>query len=240
LRHKEQWFPAAHPPIVERELWDQVHAILATNCRVRGGAIQAVVSFLLKGIVFGADGRALSPWHSTKKSNGRRYRYYIPMRDTKEQAGASGLPRLPAAELESAVLEQLRAILRVPAPLGDLLPQATKLDPTLDEAKVTVATTHLDGVPDVIAASDGRLTLSVPIQIKRRSGRKLATLPNGEADQPRPWDVAATPMQLANACGARSPMFASPCLLSMPASKVPSVSRAGRPPATAVCRSNRP
>jgi site-specific DNA recombinase len=148
LRHKEQWFPAAHPPIIERELWDRVHAILSTNCRVRGGATQAVVPFLLKGIVFGNDGRALSPWHSTKKSNGRRYRYYIPMRDTKEQAGASGLPRLPAAELESAVLEQLRGILRAPALLGDLLSQATKLDPTLDEAKVTVAMTRLDAIWD--------------------------------------------------------------------------------------------
>jgi site-specific DNA recombinase len=129
-------------------LWDRVHTILATNCRVRGGATQAVVPFLLKGIVFGNDGRALSPWHSTKKSSGRRYRYYIPMRDTKEQAGASGLPRLPAAELESAVLEQLRGILRAPALLGDLLSQASKQDPTLDEAKVTVAMTRLDAIWD--------------------------------------------------------------------------------------------
>ena len=59
------------------------------------------------------------------------------------------------------------------------------------------------GAPDVIAASDGRLTLSVPIQIKRRSGRKLVTLPNGEAANPRPWDVAATPMQVALARGHR-------------------------------------
>ncbi len=59
------------------------------------------------------------------------------------------------------------------------------------------------GAPDVIAASDGRLTLSVPIQIKRRSGRKLVTLPGGETGQPRPWDVAATPMQLALARGHR-------------------------------------
>ena len=70
------------------------------------------------------------------------------MRDTKEQAGASGLPRLPAAELESAVLEQLRGILRAPALLGDLLSQAIKLDPTLDEAKVTVAMTRLDAIWD--------------------------------------------------------------------------------------------
>ena len=148
LRHREQWVPGAHPPIVERELWDSLHAILATNCRMRRGATQAVVPFLLKGIVFGNDGRALSPWHSTTKSNGRRYRYYIPMRDTKEQAGASGLPRLPAAELESAVLEQLRGILRAPALLGDLLSQAIKLDATLDEAKVTVAMTRLDAIWD--------------------------------------------------------------------------------------------
>ncbi len=95
LRHKEQWYPAEHPPIIDRELWDNVHAILATHGRMRGNAMRATVPYLLKGIVFGNDGRALSPWHTTKK-NGRRYRYYVPQRDTKEHAGASGLPRLPA------------------------------------------------------------------------------------------------------------------------------------------------
>jgi len=59
------------------------------------------------------------------------------------------------------------------------------------------------GTPDVISSSDGRLTLTIPIQIKRRSGRKLVTLPNGETAQPRPWDVAATPLQLALARGYR-------------------------------------
>jgi hypothetical protein len=219
--------------------------------------------------VFGNDGRALSPWHTTKK-NGRRYRYYVPQRDAKEHAGASGLPRLPAAELESAVLDQLRAILRAPNLLGDMLPQAIKLDPTLDEAKITVAMTRLDaiwdqlfpaeqtrivkllvekvivspndlevrlrangierlvlelrpepveptsggagmsdiriqktGEPDILQTSDGRLTLSVPIQIKRRSGRKLVTLPNGETAPVRPWDVAPTSIQLALARGHR-------------------------------------
>ena len=147
LRHKEQWYQAEHPPIVDRELWDNVHAILATNGRVRGNATRATVAYLLKGIVFGNDGRALSPWHTTKK-NGRRYRYYVPQRDAKEHAGASGLPRLPAAELESAVLDQLRAILRSPDLLGEMLPQAIKLDPTLDEARITVAMTRLDVIWD--------------------------------------------------------------------------------------------
>lgn len=59
------------------------------------------------------------------------------------------------------------------------------------------------GKPGVIEASDGRLTLSVPIQIKRRSGRKLVTLPNGETIKPRPWDTTTTPLQLAVARGHR-------------------------------------
>ena len=59
------------------------------------------------------------------------------------------------------------------------------------------------GEPDVIEASDGRLTLSVPIQIKRRSGRKLVTLPNGETVKARPWDTATTPLQMALARGHR-------------------------------------
>ncbi len=53
------------------------------------------------------------------------------------------------------------------------------------------------GEPDIVEASDGRLTLSVPIQIKRRSGRKLVTLPNGETAPVRPWDVAPTYIQRA-------------------------------------------
>lgn len=63
-------------------------------------------------------------------------------------AGASGLPRLPAAELESAVLDQLRLVLRSPNLLGEILPRAIELDPTLDEAKITVAMTRLDAIWD--------------------------------------------------------------------------------------------
>lgn len=59
------------------------------------------------------------------------------------------------------------------------------------------------GTPEVIKSSDGRLTLSVPIQFKRRAGRKQVTLPNGEPGKPRPWDTAATALQMAVARGHR-------------------------------------
>ncbi len=59
------------------------------------------------------------------------------------------------------------------------------------------------GAPEVTQSSDGRLTLTVQIRFKRRGGRKQVTLPNGEPGTPRPWDTAATALQLALARGHR-------------------------------------
>lgn len=59
------------------------------------------------------------------------------------------------------------------------------------------------GQPEVITASDGSLTVTVPIRIKRRGSRKAVTLPDGGAVQPRPWDDTPTPIQLALARGHR-------------------------------------
>jgi hypothetical protein len=58
------------------------------------------------------------------------------------------------------------------------------------------------GKPEVIAASDGGLTVTVPIRIKRRGLRKTVTLPDGGVE-PRPWDTTPTPLQLALARGHR-------------------------------------
>ncbi|WP_413894003.1 LacI family transcriptional regulator [Candidatus Skiveiella danica] len=62
---------------------------------------------------------------------------------------------------------------------------------------------HKTGDAEVMQSSDGRLTLSVPILFKRRGGRKQVTLPNGEPGIARPWDTAATPLQMALARGHR-------------------------------------
>ena len=59
------------------------------------------------------------------------------------------------------------------------------------------------GRSEVIAASDGSLTVTVPIQIKRRGLRKVVTLPDGGNLDSRPWDATPTPLQLALARGHR-------------------------------------
>lgn len=63
---------------------------------------------LLKGLLFGADGRALSPTHTRK--GGRLYRYYVAQRVMKGDAGGddSIVRRVSAAEIEGAVMSQVR------------------------------------------------------------------------------------------------------------------------------------
>ena len=188
LRHKELWYQAEHPPIITKSIWDDAHAILSTNGRVRATTTRAKTQYLLKGIVFGSDGRAMSPFQ-TAKQNGRRYRYYVPQRDIKEHAGASGLPRMPAAELESAVLEQLRGHLRSPDVVREVLPQAQKYDPTLDEAIVTVAMKRLDDVWDQLFPAE-------QMRIVRLLVRQVTVSPNNMSMDLHPTGIQRLVLEL--------------------------------------------
>ena len=145
LKHRGEYVESTHPAIIDKALWDEAHALLQVNGRIRSATSRGKVDFLLKGLLTGPDGRALSPWHTTK-TNGRTYRYYLSTRDIHEGRGTSGLPRLPAAELEVAVVAQLRQLLRTPEMIEAMVPQALALDPTLDAAQVTVAMTQVDRV----------------------------------------------------------------------------------------------
>lgn len=57
-----QWVPGAHAPIIRVELWEQAQALLSARRRSRRRKKKSLDdSFLLAGLVFGADGRAYSP-----------------------------------------------------------------------------------------------------------------------------------------------------------------------------------
>lgn len=61
------WQRGAHDPIIDGALWAQVQALLENRSR-RGDSradTENDTIFMLKGRVFGADGRAMSPWLSS-------------------------------------------------------------------------------------------------------------------------------------------------------------------------------
>ena len=110
--HKGTSYPGEHPAIMPQVLWDKVHAILATNGGVRRNRTRAQTPALLKGLIFGPNGRAMTPSHTRRR--GKLYRYYVAMEAIKEGADACAVRRLPAAEIETAVIGHLRALLDTP------------------------------------------------------------------------------------------------------------------------------
>jgi hypothetical protein len=67
---------------------------------------------LLKGLLYGPDGAAFSPSHTRKGD--RLYRYYVSQTVLKHGAGSCPVARVPAAEIEAAVIGQIRGMLRAP------------------------------------------------------------------------------------------------------------------------------
>ncbi len=142
--HKGQVYPGEHQAIVPRELWDQAHAVLQISPRVRANQNRAQTPALLKGLIFGVDGRALSPTHARK--NGRLYRYYVAQRVLKGDAAGddSIVRRVSAAEIEAAVVDQVRALLRQPEIVVGTWRAARRDAPELTEAETQDALHRLD------------------------------------------------------------------------------------------------
>jgi DNA invertase Pin-like site-specific DNA recombinase len=110
--HKGTAYPGEHVAIIDQELWDKVHAILAENSRTRSARTRAQTPALLKGLIFGPTGAAMSPTHT--RTGNRLYRYYVSQDVLKRGPDGCPVGRVPAAEIEAAVVDQLRGVFRQP------------------------------------------------------------------------------------------------------------------------------
>ena len=110
--HKGVPYPGEHQAIIQSVLWDRVHTILRESPRKRAANTRAQTPSLLKGLIFGPTGRAMTPAHTRR--GGKLYRYYVSTDALKRDAEACPVRRIPAAEIESAVIEQVRVVLRSP------------------------------------------------------------------------------------------------------------------------------
>jgi DNA invertase Pin-like site-specific DNA recombinase len=139
--HKGVSYPGEHKAIVPRHLWDTVHSVLGENARRRAARARAQTPALLKGIIFGPTGCAMTPTHTRKR--GRLYRYYIASDLLKHDADYP-VRRVPAGEIESAVVDQVRGLLRAPEIIVRTWRKAKQLTPDIDEGEVREALHRLD------------------------------------------------------------------------------------------------
>jgi hypothetical protein len=144
--HKGKSYPGEHDGIIPPELWDRVHAILRESPRGRSAKTRTTAPALLRGLLFGSDGRAMSPSHTRKQ--GRLYRYYVSQ--TVLQGGGADLTirRVPAGEIEGLVMTQMRALLCQPEVVVGTWHAARSEATDVTEAEVRDALARLDPVWD--------------------------------------------------------------------------------------------
>jgi len=144
--HKGTSYPGEHDAIIDREVWDKVHAILQESPRRRAARTRAVTPALLKGLLFGPDGAAFSPTHTRK--GGKLYRYYVSQTVLKHGAGSCPVGRVSAGEIEAAVTAQIRAVFRQPEIVAGTWKAARAQDGDITEAEARDALTRLDPLWD--------------------------------------------------------------------------------------------
>ena len=145
LKSRGGWIQGTHEPIIDPTLWDRAQAVFTVNPQRRANLSRSRAVYPLKGILVDQEGHAMVGWHTTKP-NGKRYCYYLSQVELKVGSGIAPLPRIPAAEIEGLVLDQLREVLRAPEILERVCAQAGVLEPGLDEAQVVVAMTQIDRI----------------------------------------------------------------------------------------------
>ena len=154
--HKGKSYPGEHAAIIARALWDKVHAILAESPRKRAAQTRAQTPALLKGLLFGPGGAAFSPTHTRKGD--KLYRYYVSQAVLKRGRDACPVGRVPAAEIESAVIDQLRAVFRQPEIIVGTWRAARSHDAEVTETNVREALEQLDPLWDeLFPAEQARL-----------------------------------------------------------------------------------
>src|SRR6185295_16553077 len=142
--HKGTSYPGEHKAIISKSLWDKVYSVLREGPRQRAARTRAQTPALLKGLLFGPTGCAMTPTHTRK--GGRLYRYYIATDLLKHDAPACTVRRVPAAEIEGAVIDQVRGLLRSPEMIVRTWRAGKRLVAGLDESEVRAALQRLDPV----------------------------------------------------------------------------------------------
>jgi hypothetical protein len=122
-----------------------VQATLSANGRARASVTRTATPALLRGLIFCQKGRALTPAHTKKRS--RLYRYYVSTDVIRGRESTGGGPlRLSADTAETAVLREIRRLLRAPEIVAQAIDAARRNAPDLDQSEAVAAISRFEDV----------------------------------------------------------------------------------------------
>lgn len=213
VSHKGKVYPGQHEPLLDEQLWNDVQDQLEKNRSKAKCRSAAKAPSLLAGLLFDSKGNAMSPTHATKGK--KRYRYYISQAVLKYEEGEGGsVLRVPATNVESVVIDQLKSTLR-DTPIVTQAAQALDMQGEQLERIISLATELSDKLNNLPAGKKIELMNQVLLKVvlaresieshikltdlihllTGRMGNKTRTNSGGIAEH-----VVATPVQLKR-CG---------------------------------------
>ena len=160
--HKGTAYPGEHEAIISQDLWNKVRSIIKESPRARANHTRARTPALLKGLIFGADGRAMTPAHTRKRN--RLYRYYVAAGLLRGETPDGIVRRVPAAEIEAAVIDQMRGLLRAPEVIVATWRAAHDQDEGITETEVREALHDLDPLWDELFPTEQARVLQLLVE----------------------------------------------------------------------------
>jgi site-specific DNA recombinase len=135
--HRGIAYPGEHHGIIDQRARDKAHAVMAEPAHRRGAATRAQAPALLKGLIYGPNGRAMSPSHTRRRQ--RTYRYYVAREAIADGYDSCAVTSVPAADVEGAVLDHVQKLLAAPELVARTWAAAKREgDDEITEREVTV------------------------------------------------------------------------------------------------------
>jgi hypothetical protein len=167
---KGRHYPGEHEPIVPAELFEAVQQALSAKAASEGHTALNRGS-LLKGLLYDDQGNRMSP--STAKKSGARYRYYVSTalaQGRHEDAGS--VTRVPAPEIEAAVLKTL-AVGLDSAPEHESAAQTVAAERLAGLDRIILRQNAIEIVPRAVSGEDAPMPILVlwtkpPIRRRRQ------------------------------------------------------------------------
>ncbi|MEQ1956051.1 recombinase family protein [Mesorhizobium sp. CN2-181] len=193
-RHKGQLHDGEHAAIIDEMTFEATQSLLKQLSPDRRSQTSTPDLHLLTGILFDETGDRLTP--TSTANHGRRYRYYVSNRLVKsKQRDPSGW-RLPAAEIEAAVLQRYRSLLSDQSRIADwatihrgkeLVPEALKAATEMLGNLAGEPGLTADGCADLVRRVFPKITLtSEAIIFQIDAAAMIDTLLPGDGALPDP------------------------------------------------------